>query len=133
MSRPEIRKALETHLSLLLPAIDTSWENKAFKPRSGLPYQRVNLLPATPEGPEIGSFSRELGLFQITLMYPGDGGPGEAEARAELIRQHFPKGLNLVVNGIVTTISGTLQKLRGDNDGDRWALPVRIPYFANIS
>jgi len=133
MSRPQIRIALEQRLNQMSPAIDTAWENKTFKPRSDQPYQRVHLLPATPEGPEMSSFVREIGLFQITLMYPGDGGPGEAEARAELIRLHFPKGLGLTVGGITTTISGSMQKLRGDNDGDRWALPVRIPYFANIS
>lgn len=133
MSRPEIRRALEEHLDAMSPAIATAWEDQPFKPTAGTPYQRVHLLPGIPENPTRDSFTRELGLFQITLFYPGGRGPGAAEARAELIRQQFPKGLNLTVGGITTVISGSMQKLRGDNDGDRWALPVRIPYFANIS
>lgn len=48
MSIQLIRKALEKRLGALAPALSTAYENSSFTPVNGTPYQRVNLLPATP-------------------------------------------------------------------------------------
>lgn len=135
MSTAKIRAALETRLSLMLPKLATAYENAQFVPAQGTPYQRANLLSAEPENPEAGSgtFRRELGVFQVTLFYPLSKGPGAAEARADAIKAHFPRGLSLQNAGITVTIDRTAHVMPGFVDEDRWAVPVRISYFSNIS
>ena len=133
MSEAKIRAALEERLAALAPAVATAYENAPYKPVEGTPYQRVNLLRADVENPEMGGSKRALGLFQVTLFYPRGKGPGPAETRADLLAAHFPKGLSLTKDGYVITIDGTPRIMAGFEDGDRWAVPVRVPYFSNIS
>jgi hypothetical protein len=132
MSDAKVRAALETRLNAMVPALATAWENSAFMPVTGTPYQRVHVLRAEPENPTYDSFRRLLGFMQVTLMYPQAEGPGAAEARAELIRAQFPKGLALANGGVTVTVDKTPYVLAGAEEEDRWVLPVRVPYFANI-
>lgn len=133
MSEVAIRAALEVRLNALLPALATAWENADFTPVSGTPYQRVNLLRANPENPTFDAFKRKVGLLQVTLFYPQSAGPGAAETRADLLAAHFPRGLAMTKSGYVVTVDGTPYVMAGFQDGDRWAVPVRIPYYSNIS
>lgn len=133
MSLTLIRAALETQLNAMAPAIATAWENAEFAvPAPTVPYQRVDLMLATPENPETGAGYRELGYMQVTLKYPLNGGPGAAAARAAAIRATFPKNLALTSGGVVTTISKTPAVSVGVVDGDRWSVPVKIPFHANF-
>lgn len=133
MSLSAIRAALETQLSAITPALPTAWENAPFEPPAGAPYQRVNLIPAPPENPTFGDgFRRERGMLQVTLAYPLGSGPAQAAARSELIRQAFPRGASLTAGGIVTTIEKTPEIGPGLIEGDRYAVPVRVRFFANI-
>ena len=70
MSVVNIRQALESAVDTMTPAMETSWENVAFEPTLGIPYQAVYILFATPENNEYGSMHRELGFLQIDLYYP---------------------------------------------------------------
>lgn len=133
MSEKKIRAALEERLAALGPALSTAYENQDFTPVPGTAYQRVNLLRADPEDPEFGPMKRHLGIFQVTLFYPQGDGPGTAEARADLLVAHFKRKTSLTKDGVVVTIDGTPRVLPGFNDGDRWVVPVRIPYFSHIN
>jgi hypothetical protein len=131
---PDIRKALELHLDGMTPSLATAWENTKFQPVVGVPYQRVNLLPGIPENPTIGgTFKRELGLFQVTLMYPQGTGTKDAGDRAQLIRDRFPRGTELNHGNVYVMVDKTPEIRPGSQDGDRWSVPVRIQYYANIS
>jgi hypothetical protein len=133
MSLTAIRSALETQLNAMAPALATAWENAAFVPPAPtVPYQRVDLMLATPENPEIGAGYRELGFMQVTLKYPLQAGPGAAAARAIALRASFPKNLALTSGGVVTTISKTPAISAGVVDGDRWSVPVKIPFHTNV-
>jgi hypothetical protein len=133
MSQIAIRRAIEQRLHTMSPSLATAWENASFKPTPGIPYQRAEMVPGIPENPTMDSFTRELGFYQVTLMYPTDAGPNPAEARFELIKARFPKGLQITQDGVTVTISGTPSRGSGSPDGDRWSVPIRIPYYANIS
>lgn len=136
MSDLLIRQALETRLAALVPALETAHENMKFTPKDGTPYQRVDFLPAEPENPTIDDFRRFLGVMQVTLLYPIGGGVGTAMERAEAIRAHFPRRLSLSSGGIVVTIHRTpyiMPGFRDVRDENRWAVPVRVPYFSNVS
>ena|SRR3990167_5476424 len=133
MSEPLIRAALEARLAAMSPALATAHENETYTPVNGTPYQRINLLRAQPENPEAGTFRQALGIFQVTLFYPQNAGPGAAEARAKLIADWFPRALSLTASGVTVTISRAAYIMAGFQDGDRWACPVRIFYQANIA
>lgn len=127
MSLPAISQALETRLSAMSPALATAWENVTFTPTAGTPYQRANLLPATPNDYALGQGSQEIGILQVSVCYPLNKGRGDALARAEAIRAAFPKNLKLPVSGpMAVKIIRTPAIAAGFVDGDRWVIPVTI-------
>lgn len=134
MSLVKVRAALETALNAITPTIDTAWENASYTPVSGTPYQQVNLLAARPENPTFGDgFYRENGYLQISLCYPIGAGPVDADTRAELLRTSFPRAKTLLSGGVTVVVSGTPEISPARIDGDRYVVPVKIPFFANIN
>lgn len=132
MSVASIRAALEVRLSAM-PTLRTAYENVAFTPTPGEPYQRATMLPATTQNPAFGStLKHESGIFQVSLFYPVNAGSGAAYARADAIRAHFPRGLTLTYSGSTVTIQRTPSIGPAGVDGDRYIVPVSIPYFANL-
>jgi len=133
MSVVAIRAALDARLNTINPSLATAWENAAFvKPAATVPYQVVHLLFATPDNPETGTGYRELGYMQVTLCYVLQAGPGAAAARAKVVRDTFPKNLSLASGTTIVTISKTPSIGNGMVDGDRFTLPVKIPFYANF-
>lgn len=133
MSDKIVQTLLEKALKDNVAALETSYENVAYKPTPGTPYQRVEHLRATPQDPEMtGNFRRLLGIMQVTLMYPQGAGAGAAMTRAALIAAYFKKGRQITGSGVTVTVDGSPYVMAGTVDGDRWSVPVRIPYFANI-
>lgn len=126
------RGALETRLKALDPTFPTAWENASYTPTTGTPYQQVTLMRATPENPVQGIGFREQGFLQVSLYYPLNKGPGDAEAKAKALRDWFPKKLSLVHGGITVTINAAAEIATGFKDGDRWVVPVRIPFHTKL-
>ena len=130
----DIRAAFETVLNAMSPALATAWENVPFTPVAGTPYQSVTMLLAQPENPTFGDgFYRERGYFQINLCYPSQSGTAAVLARAQLLRDTFPRGKWLHSNGAELTIDKTPEIAPGHIDGDRYVVPVRINFYANIT
>lgn len=132
MSMVSIRAALEQRLNAMAPALATAWENTPYTPVAGTPYQRVFMLPLEPVNPEMGTGKQESGLFQITLCYPLSAGPAAAAARAELIRTQFPRKLSLTSGGVTVVISNTPEIGPAQFEQDRYTVPVRIKWYANL-
>lgn len=133
MSAAAVRAALEVALAAMSPALATGWENVNFTPTVGTPYQLAFLLRAQPENPEIGRFTVERGIFQVSLYYPLGTGPAAAEARAELIRTTFYRGASFTASGVTTIIERTPEISPGRAEDDRWVIPVRARFFAHIA
>lgn len=134
MSTVSIRAALETALLAVSPSLQTAFENVNFEPVSGVAYQAAYVLFAQPANPEMGdTFKQEQGIFQINLRYPLGVGPGAAGAQAELIKALFHRAATFTAGGIIVTVQLTPWVGPGTIDGDRWAVPIRITFFANIS
>lgn len=133
MSAVKVKAALEVGLNGMSPALSTAWENIAFTPEAGTAYQEVNLLFAPPVNNEYGNGYREEGIMQITLMYPIQTGANAAMARAELIRTTFKRGATFVKDTVTVTVSNTPEIAPGAVEGDRYALPVKVRFFSNIS
>lgn len=134
MSLASVKIALETAVKVGLGTFPVAWENVKYSPPSdGGPYAAVFLLPATPENPTFGdAFHRDIGLMQITLSYPVNGGAGRSYAKAEEIRDLFKRGYSFTSGGYTVIVAKTPTIGPGVTQGDRYVLPVRVQYFANI-
>ena len=107
MNLTDIRGALETQL-LTIAALPTVWENTTYiDTGGGDAHQVIALLPATPQNIEMGKAYLELGIFQVTLNYPLNKGPGDITTRAQLIRDAFPKNQTFQQNGGSVLITNT--------------------------
>lgn len=134
MSITLIRKALEKRLAALAPALATAFENSAYIPTPGTPYQRVNLLPNVPDNSIAGTAVYiERGLLQITLCYAIGTGPGAAEAQAQLIRAHFKRGTSMTESGVTVIVTDSPRVSPSLIDGDRYCIPVSVPWQAQIA
>lgn len=133
MSLVIIRRALEKHLAAMTPAIAIAYENAGFSPQAGIPYQRVNLLPTAPDNSPMSVTNYfEVGIFQVTLVYPSGTGPGAAALRANLLRYHFRRGTTLVEAGVNIRVIRTPAVAGGLIDGGNYNVPVSIRYEAEI-
>lgn len=132
-----LQAALEARLNSLSPALPIAWENVVYAPTDvDAPYQRVNILPGESQNNTFGGGGTELvmevGIFQVRLYYPSGTGRGHAAARADLIRDHFPRGLAMAAGGITVIVQRTPSVAPALEEGDWYVLPVSIPYFANV-
>ena len=132
MSVVAIRAALETALNGMT-ALATAYENAPYMPVAGTPYQQVHILFADPDNLEYGSRHRELGYMQVKLMYPLQVGTATVAARAELIRTTFYRGASFTSSGVTVIVEKTPEVGSGQVEGDRWAVPVRVRFFANAA
>lgn len=130
MSDLAVRRALEIALIALAPAIEVATENGDYTPTAKTPYAETFLIPAEPDN--LGDFTRLQGVFQVDLKYPKGVGPKAAAERAELMKTVFYRGASFASGGVTVRIERTLHVMKGYNDADRWILPVRIRYFANL-
>lgn len=132
MSRARIRAALEMALSGISPSLPTAWENTAYTPVVGKPYQRAAILTAGSAAEEIGRTYNRRGVFQISLHYPPGTGPAEADARADLIAATFYRGATFTKDGLTVSIMGAADPLPPlDDDQGRYVLPVSITFRAS--
>lgn len=133
MSWSKIRVALETALGTVAPSIDTAYENVAFSVKAGVPYQRVNLMPAFVENPAMDNGLRRYhGFLQVLLCYPVGSGPKAATDRAELIEQKFAYGNSFSSGGLAVHIESSPDIRPGFIDEDRWCVPVRVSFYADV-
>lgn len=134
MTIAKIRAALEKQLATIAPAMMTAYENVAINPALGVPYQRSNLLPNTPDDGQIGSRTHhERGIYQVTLCYPMGNGPADCEARSQLVKNAFKRGTSLVESGVTVIIMNAPSVSSAMIDGDRFCIPVSVRYQAQIT
>ncbi len=133
MSNLNIKAAIETRVSQLVPSLPTLFENSNYSPVKGQPFQEVWLLFSKPENPTFGdNFYRQRGYMQVDLRYPTNTGGGDAGLRAELLRDWFPRGLSLEAGGVTTIVENTPEISNGVIEGDRYVIRVRVRFYANI-
>jgi hypothetical protein len=129
-----VRAALETALNTISPSLLTAWENVPFTvPAPATPYQMAHLLLAQPDNVSMGGTTfQEIGIFQVTLLYPQQSGAAAAEARATLVRDTFRRGRSFTASGKTVTIERTPEITPGRNEDGRFVIPIRIRFFAHI-
>lgn len=133
MSVVAIRAALETALNGMSPALSAAWENAQFVPVAGTAYQQVHVLFATPSNREFGDRYQETGYMQVKLMYPLSVGTSAIAARAQLLRTTFKRGNTFASGGVTTMITETPEIAPGAVEGDRYGVPVKIRFVAQVN
>ncbi len=134
MSQIAIRAALEKAVKAVTPPLKTVLENDpTYVPVKGVPHQAVHVLFAEPANEESGAAYVERGFMQAMLLYPADGsGWGDAIEQAEAIRAAFPRSRAIQGAGVVVVVVRTPEIAPGQPDGDRYAVPVRIRFEAQV-
>lgn len=109
MSVEIVKKAVRLHLATMTPSLPTAYEGMSFDPPSGM-YQRLQFTVQRPDDPVIGDkYYRERVQAQIFVNDQAGLGTNTVGTHAELIRQHFPKGLTLIQDGMRIYVLGTPQ------------------------
>jgi hypothetical protein len=133
MSQIKIKQALEAGLATLTPKLDTQYENVAYTPKAGVPYQSAYLIMNRPDNPTLGDdFYREKGIFQVTLRYPLLGGTVAIMTQAEKIRHLFRRGQVFTKDSIKVLIDKTPEIRTLPNESDRFIVVVRIYFSCDI-
>lgn len=109
-----------------------AYENQRYDRVVGVAYQELHLLPATSSQPGNGPNGRmyDTGVFQVSLYYPRDEGPGAAAGRADLLRTYFKRGgTPLSFGGVTVSVERTPSISPARIQDDWYVLVVSIPYF----
>ncbi|RZJ12074.1 MAG: hypothetical protein EOP39_04610 [Rubrivivax sp.] len=131
MSIPKICALLENRLQALTPAMPTAFENTAYQPAAGVTYQRADHLINNPVDRAITLDILEWrGIFQVMVCAPLGAGRGAAQARAQLIADHFAPPQRLTGTGVYVELLKTPAIASGFKADDRWCVPVSISWSA---
>lgn len=135
MSIVAVRAGLETRLNIMAGRpTDIQWEleSEVFTPTVGAAYLRPWLIPAPPFNYGGTTPAKRLsGIFQIDLCWPYDDRENSAPM-ADALAAQFPQGLSVNANSVTTRVDRSPEIRSGRVEGDRWVIPVRVTYFANI-
>ena len=128
----EIKRAAERKLSTLTPALPTAYEGVSFNPPNTM-YQRVQFTIQTPDDPVLGTgFHRERMQLQVFVVGAANKGTSEVINRAELIRNHFAKGLVLQEGNVKIHVLKTPQIAGNTVVSERVICPVLIDLVAEV-
>lgn len=132
MAIKEVKKAVRERLKALTPALPTALEGISFTPPTGM-YQRLQFVVEPPTDPTFGTyFYRENVQVQIFVVDKLDVGTTNAEARAELIRDWFNKGLTLTEGNVRMHVLRTPHVSSAAVAADRIIVPVLIQITAEV-
>jgi hypothetical protein len=128
----QIKRAAERKLIALSPSLPTAFESVTFDPPIGL-HQRVQFTIQAPDDPVLGTgFHRERVTMQVFIVGNTNKGTSEVLERAELVRNHFAKGLVLDEDGIKIHVLKTPQIAGNSIASERVICPVIIQLVAEV-
>jgi hypothetical protein len=126
------KRACEKRLGSLTPALPTAYEGVVFTPPNTM-YQSCQFLIQSPDDPVFGTgYYRERFDFQVFVIGQYSKGTLEVLERAELIRDHFHKGLTLVEEDITLHFLRT-PKIAGTMISEgRTIVPILISVVSEV-
>lgn len=136
MSLASVRAALDARLEAFTPALLIAWENQGFKPATGVPFVKVDLLPARTSNPEFGAGVRDVqvlkGIYQLRLNHPINVGPSPAAELADALVAHFPRGSSYTYGGVTVKVWSTPSVAPAQNAEPWYVTPVSVEYHSEI-
>jgi hypothetical protein len=128
----QIKRAAERRLLALTPTLATAWEGVSFEPTASI-YQRVQFTIQAPEDPVLGvGFHRERVTLQVFIVGSANKGTSEVITQAELVRNHFAKGLVLEEDNVKIHVLKTPQIAGNTIVSERVICPVLIQLVAEV-
>ena len=135
MAQVEIRNALETRLAAFATAKSTKvlWENDVSEPLAES-HMRVRLFPSGTQNPSLGAYHRRYkGIFQVQCWIDSlNLGPADVEAFAEELVAYFPRGLELIKNGVSVHIENTPSQSGISPESNHSVVTVEMIYRADV-
>jgi hypothetical protein len=141
MSETAILNALLGHVATIdtgSPPLPIAWPNKNFEKPEATPdaqWLRATLLPAESTPISLPS-DQVLGVLQIDVFNGLNGGEESATQIADLIIDHFYRGLHIAgAGGVIVRVLARPSRLptQQARDDDPWImLPIRIRYAAYV-
>lgn len=134
MSQKAIRALYEGRLNTWakarVPALPVAFQNAAFtKPSTGS-YLRAFLLPNDTDSRYLEGTDRVyMGVFQVSIVAPLNGGPAVAEGILSELDALFPAYLDLTSTLKVTTIT-PLSAAPAQQEPDAYVIPASFSYRA---
>lgn len=135
-----IQDALFTRVKGLsfIPALPVAWPDTSFTPPSGgtpkkpLPYLRVTHVPNINRRLFVGSDAphQRLGILQVGVFTPVNGGPEAATEIAGRVAAWFPADLRMTSGGIAVSVERAPDVRQGLPEEAYWHTPVIIRYQA---
>lgn len=132
MNAREISAALYAAVAAITPTLALAYPNAPFSPVAGTPYVRVDVIWARPDNGVYGDQYREQGALQVVLCYPIDAGVGPALDRADKVRSTFRRGVRIEAGDGHVLILATPALYPALVDGDRFCVPLRISWCADV-
>lgn len=130
MTRKQIRAAFDKIIKTYATAkpIDVAWENVSFTPTQEA-YISVFLIAGEDNHESIcyGSES-QMGLYQVTIHSPLNGGSLVTETIVEELKALFPAGTRVGTGADTVRITKPIGVTRGMFDKDRYKLVCSIYY-----
>lgn len=127
---PEIRAALETHLSSVVGATDIAWENVQYSPQTDVPYVVPRFIP-TQRRPAVRGLNPQMrydGVFQVVCYSPQNSGPSAADDLANLILEAFEATTDISHLSTVVSI-GYAERQQGILDSPWYYVIVDVGWY----
>jgi len=133
MSFLDIQAALDSRLATLPDSPPVAWENVKYKPIQGVTYLRPTNLPSATfaVGMANTDSTRLVGLYQVDVFAPTEGGPGESLGVIDAIADIFPRGL-IMTQGDAKIVVGVPTIDASETSGAWHIARILIPY-TNLS
>lgn len=135
MAQVEIRNALETRLAAFATAtgVTVLYENDASEPIA-VTHLRPAIFPSPTKNPSMGAYHRRYnGIFKVQCWVDSlNNGPADTEALAEELVAWFPRGLELIKNGISVHIENTPSQSGLSPESNHCVVTVEMIYRADV-
>lgn len=135
----EFKAAIENYINQSLASNDYDFvfENLDYKPTPGKPYINVNFMFAQSQNPTFTTPSGlqhifDSGYIQFSLFHPIGLGRGASDAMQQSLRAIFKRGTSFTLTTGMVTIKDTPSLGTGRDTGDRWLVPVKVFFLANL-
>ncbi len=134
MTIARIRSAFETKVKdwaqAQSPVIPVAYENTKFTPPDGR-YARAFVLPGETTSNDLGGKHRRyVGVFQVSLHLPNEGGTATASTLAASLDAAFPLTAPLSASGLKVFLTTPMSQGPALSEGGHYRVPVSCRYRA---